>query len=500
MSKSYTGTKKNVILSYINLAVKMLTGFFLLPFIVSSLGNSDYGLMRLVYSLTGYIGILDLGLGNAVTRFTALYNTKEKKKKINTVVTYSLLIYSGVAVLGFLVGLIVYFNFGSYFNLAASEVDVGKKIFMIGLINSLLQLPAMTFSAVIKGFNKYDYFYGTRVAKSILRAILIVILFKMGFGILTLFIIDFTTSQLLNLSWFVFNIKKLGLKFSLDKLDPEFKNEFGTYSFYVFLGIVTDQIYWKTDNILLGIFTSTEKIAVYSISQQIIRYYKTIASSFTGAFLPKLTNMVSDYKSKDKILSFFKKASRYQFLIVIIILINFIFLGKEFIILWVGKNFIEAYKYTLIIMIPLSIPLFQTTGFKILYAKNKHKTRSIVYLINAIVNIFISIYLIDLIGVIGAAFGTAIAMILGNVLFMNYYYKKELGLKIYSFFKETCFKTLLLIIPTIIILWISNIFISNISIVNFIIKGTLANIPFVILIYKYVIDEKDKEDVLSYLK
>jgi O-antigen/teichoic acid export membrane protein len=500
MSKSYNGTKKNVMFSYISLIANILVGFFLLPFIVSSLGSSDYGLMRLIYSITGYVGILDLGLGRAVTRFTAMYNTKEKKKKINTVVTYSLIIYSAIAILGFLVGLFIYFNFGSFFNLTQSEISKGKIVFMIGFVNSLLQLPAMTFSAVIKGFNKYDYFYGTRIIKIILRAILIIVLFKMGFGLITLFIIDFLTSQSLNLSWFIFNIKKLKLRFSLGELDPGFKKEFGTYSFFVFLGIITDQIYWRTDNILLGIFKSTDDIAVYSISQSIIGYFKQIASSFTAVFLPKLTNMTFNNKSNDKVLSFFQKASSYQFIIVIMILVNFVFLGQDFVTLWVGKSFIDAYKYTLIIMIPLSIPLIKTTGYQILYAQNKHKTRSIVYLFNAIINIFVSIYLINKIGVVGAAFGTAIAMTLGNILFMNYYYKKALGLKIYKFFKDVCFKTVLTIIPTILILITLNYLIKDVSIINFIIKGTLANIPFVLLVYKFVLSKEDRQSIISIIK
>lgn len=493
MSKNYDGTKKNVILSYINLTVNLLTGFFILPFIVSSLGNAEYGLMQLVYSLTGYVGILDLGLGNAVTRFTAMYNTKEKHKKINTVATYSLLIYLLMALVAFLIGLFVYFNFGNFFNLTNKEISLGKVIFMIGFTNSILHLPAMTFSAVIKGYNKYDYFYLTRIIKTILRVIVIVVMFKLGYGLITLFVIDFVLNQTLHLFWFVFYIKKLNLRFTLGELDSEFKKEFGIYSFYVFLGIITDQIYWRTDNVLLGIFTSTEEIAVYSISQKIVGYYKTIASTFAATFLPKLTNVSFEEKSKEKMLDFFKKASNYQFMIVIIILVNFIFLGKEFISLWVGKNFIDAYEYALIIMIPLSVPLFQTTGMHILYAINKHKARAMAYLINAILNIFVSIYLINKIGVIGAAIGTSIAMLLGNIIYMNIYYSKELGLNIIRFIKEVCIKTSFLILPTIVILFLLNELISGYSVMSFIMKGFIANIPFVILIYIFKLDKQEKE-------
>jgi len=497
MSKKYAGTKKNIVLSYVNLSVNMLTGFFILPFIVSSLGSADYGLMQLVYSITGYVGILDLGLGNAVTRFTAMYNTEEKHKKINTVATYSLLIYSVMAVLGLLIGLIVYYNFGNLFNLTANEVSVGKIIFMIGFTNSLLHLPAMTFSAVIRGFNRYDYFYLTRIIKTILRIIAIIVMFKLGYGLITLFIIDFVLNQTLHLFWFAFNIQKLNLRFTLGELDKEFKKEFGVYSFYVFLGVITDQIYWRTDNILLGIFTSTEEIAVYSISQKIVGYFKSIATTFTGAFLPKLTNMVFKERSNSKILGFFTKASKYQFVIVLVILTNFILLGREFIFLWVGNNYIKAYYYSLIIMIPFTIPLFQTTGFRILYAQNKHKVRSIVFLFNAIINIIVSVFLINKIGVIGAAIGTGLALFLGNTLFMNYYYKKELGLKILNFFKTVCLKTFLAIIPTILILLSSYSLYPNYSFQNFMFRGIFSNVPFLFILYFFVFNEKEKEDLKS---
>ena len=87
-------------------------------------------------------------------------------------------------------------------------------------------------------------------------------------------------------------------------------------------------------------------------------------------------------------------------------------------------------------MLPVTIPLIQNLGIEIQRAKNMHQIRSIVYLIMAIANIFLSILLIKYFGVVGAAVGTTVSLTLGNGLFMNIYYHKKMGLNILHFWKE----------------------------------------------------------------
>ena len=67
-----------------------------------------------------------------------------------------------------------------------------------------------------------------------------------------------------------------------------------------------------------------------------------------------------------------------------------------------------------------------------------HKARAIVYLFIAIANVAISIPLIKLMGPIGAALGTAISLIAGNIIFMNIYYQKRIGLDILALLNWDC--------------------------------------------------------------
>ncbi len=44
-----------------------MVAFFLTPFVVNSLGSTAYGIWVLLMSLTGYYGLLDLGVSAALT-------------------------------------------------------------------------------------------------------------------------------------------------------------------------------------------------------------------------------------------------------------------------------------------------------------------------------------------------------------------------------------------------------------------------------------------------
>ena len=96
------------------------------------------------------------------------------------------------------------------------------------------------------------------------------------------------------------------------------------------------------------------------------------------------------------------------------------------------------------------MPLIQNLGIEIQRAKNMHKARAIVYLFIAIANVVISIPLIKLMGPIGAALGTAISLIAGNIIFMNWYYHARIGMNMFYFWKEIAKFIPALIVPCVV--------------------------------------------------
>ena len=115
---------------------------------------------------------------------------------------------------------------------------------------------------------------------------------------------------------------------------------------------------------------------------------------------------------------------------------GFVVFGQEFIHLWAGDGYDEAYSIALLLMGPVTVPLIQNLGIEIQRAKNKHKARSIAYLLVAVGNVSLSIPLIYRFGATGAAVGTAVCLFMGNIVFMNLYYHFNIRLNMVRFWKE----------------------------------------------------------------
>jgi len=245
--------------------------------------------------------------------------------------------------------------------------------------------------------------------------------------------------SILNVATYVANYiyAKYKLKFECDfekkENDKELLKELFGFSFYIFLSMIVDVVIKNTDQVILGAFCGTLSVSIYDIAAQIRHANRNFSTVISSMFLPKLSKMVGNKEPMSKISRIFNQVSRIQMFILLLILSGFIIFGTQFIILWVGKEFKEAYYIALICMIPNFIPLTQNIGLSVIQAMNKHQFRAKIYLLIAILNIAISIPLSIKWQGVGAALGTAIAVLLGQVITMNWYYSKKIGLDIKSY-------------------------------------------------------------------
>ena len=132
------------------------------------------------------------------------------------------------------------------------------------------------------------------------------------------------------------------------------------------------------------------------------------------------------------------------------VLTGYLLYGKFFIRKWAGEGYDAAYYVGAMVMIPYIVPLIQNIGIEIQRAKNMHKFRSIIYFIIAFANLGISIPLGKYYGAVGTTFGTTLSTIIGNIILMNWYYHKKVGLNIIEFIKSMIQPSISLIIAVII--------------------------------------------------
>ena len=204
--------------------------------------------------------------------------------------------------------------------------------------------------------------------------------------------------------------------------------------------------------------------------------------------------MIAKREPIQKISDLFIQIGRWQYFLLAAVVSGFIVFGRQFIEIWAGYGFEDAYWITLLIIIPFTVDLIQNIGLAVLQAQNKYDFRARVYFCMGIFNLCLAIPLGLKYGGIGCAFATGLSMFIGNGLIMNWYYLKVMGLDIISFWKNIVKISIGVIAITIIGYGVNTITFNQNNLV-FIMKLVVYALVYVIMMHKFFMNADEKEKV-----
>lgn len=431
--------KTGIILTYINLFATNILSLFYTPFILHSLGKAEYGVYTLVWSMVNYLTVLDLGFSNAIIRYGARYREENEKEKEAGLYGSFFLVYLGIAMVALIVCFLLKVNVSSFAaGLTFSETKKAMSLIMIGSINIAISFPFSVFRAIVNVNEDFIFIKVVDLLRTLTTPVSTFLVLASGHSSVGLMWVYTIISIAVMLIYVYYTFAKLRQRFLFQMPAKNIIKELSEYSFYTFLGMIVDKIYWGTDQLILSRYTDSSSIAVYSIGSNFPNYFISFSTAISGVLLPRITKITAKKDTKtDIILSgWFIKVGRLQFWMLSLVLLGFVFFGKQFIGLWAGIGYSDAYIIAVIIMFPSIISLTQNTGISILQAQNKIKFRSISYVIIAIFNIIISLSLVIPFGGVGCAIGTSMGTILGPILMMNIYYYKKIHIDIPAYWRN----------------------------------------------------------------
>lgn len=431
--------KIGALLSYAIIIVNMIIGVVYTPILTSKLGQSEYGLYSLVTSVISYLTVLDFGFGNAIIIYTARYRASKQKEKEEKLHGMFLIIYTIIGILSGIIGIILWLNVDNLFgnSMTIEELQKAKVLMGILTLNLVITFPLSVYSSIITAYEKFTFYKTLNLIRIILNPIVMLILLQFGYKSVALVILNTVLNIGILLLNYIYCKKKIKIKLRFGKLDTRLLKEIMAYSVWIFLNSIMDKINWNVDQFILGTISGTTVVAIYSVASQLNQMYLNFSTAISGVMLPKVAKMEEQNATDEEFTQIFIQTGRIQYIVMALIMSGFILYGQEFInLMWVGPQYSESYIIACILMIPLTIPLIQNVGLNIIQAKNQYKFRVIVLLIFAIFNLVVTIFLSKLYGGIGAAIGTALSIICGQIIFMNIFYYKKTHIDIPKFWKN----------------------------------------------------------------
>lgn len=493
--------KIGMLLNYISMALEGIIVFLLNPFIIRGLGQETYGVYSLMNSITGYLSVFEFGLGTTIIRYISKYNEEKNEETKENFLSMIFGIYFWITILIVVLSVILYFFIDDIFciSLNNEQINLAKKIFIIIASSISITTIGSVFSAIISGYEKFIFSRSVVLITTILNILLTLLVLIINPSAILLSSITLIISIITILLNIIYVFYKLKVKVKFHGFESDFFVEIFKFSIFIFLQTLINQIYWRVDQLIIGVelVNAATSLAVYAVAMKIndlVLAFTTVVNRYQ---LPTITKLMIN--KREDITEYIGKISRFVAILYLAIIIGFIFYGKRFIEIYAGEGYDQAYIIVLIVVISASLSRIHGVGADVLKAINSHGVYTLTVFISAILNIILTIFLIPKYGIIGAAIGTALSVIIGNTIAYYWCLYKKANISILLLFKIT-FKGF----PTLcIISIIYNIIVLRINDSNIIVylgKGIVFCIIYLLSVYNIILDTNSKDKIKKMLK
>ena len=185
--------KYGAVISYALIFLNATYGLLLTPYIIQMIGQTDYGVYKTISSLTAALMVLDLGLGGTMMRYIAKYRADKEEHKISNFVFMGVVQAGAVCVLIAVVTSILYFFLDTIYQTGLSEpgqMEMAKQLYVFLAVGMIAHIIENLFNGVISGYNKFIFANGIKIARLLIRILLVIVFLQVYKSPLTLVLID----------------------------------------------------------------------------------------------------------------------------------------------------------------------------------------------------------------------------------------------------------------------------------------------------------------------
>ena len=426
---------RNVLSNYLRYFIAAVIGFLVTPVMVHLLGDGGYGLWVAVFSLTGYFGLFDQGIRPSLVRYVSRDHALGNREGLSRTLSGALVLYGAVGVITLIAAVVVAANFVRWFHVDPSLAGTATMVTLVAGASLAIGFPLGVFGAALSGLQRYDLANAIGIGIAVLRAIAFVIVLRMGLGLVGLA----WTSLVMNLlghviSWWAVRRLLPGLPLGRRFVHREHLGKIGSYSGFAFVGALATSIAFQTDALVITAFLSSALVTPFALAAGLVDNARSLVHSATWVLSPTASELET-LGEKGSLHAMMVAGAKYSVLVSWPVLFALVVLGENLIQTWVGASYgstapllatfsargpqPSASQILTILAIPTLISLPQSTSSSLLYGVSRHRGVVALSLLNAGINLALSILWVRPMGLAGVALGTAVPLaLIGGVATM----------------------------------------------------------------------------------
>lgn len=503
---------KNVAISIFSQVIMIILGFMTRKIFLDNLGTEYLGINGLLTSVISMLGLVESGIGISIVYNLYKPLAENDNEKVIALVQLYKKLYGILAIIILALSVVIYPFISILIDNSENIKYLGIVYFIFVVKNIISYLNAHKWSLINADQKAYMLAKYTLIFQIIttIAKVIILIVTKNYVAYLVIEVMLFAIQNIVNgrVVEKRYPYIKTRQKYNVEK---EIKSNIIINVKALFLHTIGSYCVFGTDNILISAFINVKTVGLYSNYSLILTQVNTLFAPIINGLEASIGHLIAT-ESQEKNYEIFKITYLINFWVYslgAIILWNLI---EPFISWWIGSQYLLD-KFTLIILIINfyinglrgSIGTFKNKAG--LFTQDKYMP-----LIEATINLGVSLILVKYIGLAGIFIGTTISTI--SIVFWNVpriAYKYVFKRNVLEYFK-TYFKYLILtIVVGSLTTGICNVVVSGYSFTALILRGiicvTIPSILYLVIFYKTdefkyiynIIDKLFREKILKHI-
>lgn len=384
-----TKLQKNILYNIAHQLLAIILPLITIPYLSRTLGVESNGIYSYTYSIVNYFMIFAmLGISNYGNRRIA--KVRDNKEKLA-------LEFSSIYLVQLILGTIVTASYILYCLLFAEYKEISW-IEILFLISTILDISWLYF-----GLEEFQRTALRSIIIKLISVALTLTLVKNNDDLISYTLI-MSISALLNQVILWINLKrylffKKEITFSLIKTHLK-------GILILFIPVISYSIYKIMDKIMLGAIYSIDEVAFYEYSEKLIAIPICIINAISSTMLPRMSNLI-EQKSKEQVINYIRKTLNLLMFLIIPCCLGLIAIAINFSVLFLGNDYIRTGQITQFLAITVIFTAWANViRTQWLIPNEKDHIYITTTIIGAIINFVINLFLIPVLGGIGAAIGT----------------------------------------------------------------------------------------------
>ncbi|MFC5863973.1 oligosaccharide flippase family protein [Acidicapsa dinghuensis] len=437
--------------------LSMLVALVLPPLLVHRMPPSEYSAWVLILQCSSYINLLELGLQTAIGKFVAEYDAAGDRISSNRVLSSSFAILCMSATLGAITIAVVAWQVPLIFHqMPASligEVRVG--ILAVGL-STVFALPFGAFLAVFTGLQQYGFpTVLALLSRGLSSASLVVLILMHGSLVqLALTLGAFNVLTALAQFWGWKKYASDRVDFHLLQAERKMAMQLARYSGVLSVWMVATLFVSGLDILIVGHY-DYKNTGYYGIATSATNFMLVVIGGMFGPIVPAISSLQAGWTAK-QIGNLTIRATRYCGLLLGLVGTLLVFGAYPLLKLWVGSDYaMHSALFLQLLVVGNAIRQLGNPYSLVVVAVGKQHLATIAAVSEALVNVTVSIWLVQRIGAAGVAIGTftgAFVSVGLHVALSMRLTQPSISMSRWKFLMQGIFRPLLCVVPAVLLI------------------------------------------------